>query len=57
MNEFDYRDFARAYIQRRLEENKRDGIEELSAYLADWLSLRDRFKKLFKGDDDFCQGH
>lgn len=43
--EEDYRGFAKAYIQRRLAENKRDAIEELSAYLGNWMWVKQRMKK------------
>jgi len=36
----DFRLFAKGYIQRRLAEDKRDAINELSAYLGDWLLQR-----------------
>ena len=36
-----YRAFAKRYVVRRLLENEDDAIEELSAYLGDWLRLQD----------------
>lgn len=46
----DHRTFARKYIKRRLDEGRNDAIEELSAYLADWMYTKERFKKIF--DDE-----
>ena len=45
--EADYRDFAKRYIIKRLDENRNDAIEELSAYLANWLHLQEIGKKFF----------
>lgn len=40
------RKFAKKYIKKRLDEGREDAIEELSAYLADWMHTRERFKHL-----------
>ena len=46
MPEHKRRAFARKYIERRLSEGREDAIEELSAYLADWLTLRQTIQDL-----------
>lgn len=40
------RRFARNYITKRLNEGRNDAIEELSAYLADWLTMRQSIQDL-----------
>ena len=42
----DYRAFAKKYIKQRLSEGERDAIEELSAYLGDWMHTRKLIKEI-----------
>ena len=46
---FDYREFCRRYIRKRLAENEDDAIEELSTYLDNWMASR-RFVNRLKGE-------
>ena len=41
------RTFAKRYIERRLKEDHRDAVEELSAYLGDWLYWRSKARQAF----------
>ncbi len=41
-----YRDFARRYITERFAEDEVDTIEEMSAYISDWMLMRDRMKRI-----------
>lgn len=43
--ESEYRDFARSYIRKRLAEGEQDAVEEMAAYLAQWLLMQDRLKE------------
>ncbi len=46
-----YREFARAYFEKRIAEagtnaERRDVLEELSAYVGDWMRMRDRMEHI-----------
>jgi len=46
--EEEYRSFAKQYISRRLKENKNDAIEELSAYVGNWMWMNRRARQFFQ---------